>query len=866
MPPVRSPISVPHFPRLSEYVGVWAMERSAFLQAAEIIRRMDLPKHVAETAPPALRSGIEKQTVKGKQIAVIKMTGSLMKQQSSLDGGSTSTVQLRRDIRNAAADPDIAGILLAVDSPGGTVAGTDDLATDIRNAGKEKPVWCHVDDLCASAAYWCASQCDKIYANSVTALVGSIGTLMTVYDMSGMAEKEGIKALVFATGSLKGAGTPGSEITDEQIEYYQGIVSGTQLSFDSAVRKGRSLTDKQLEAVRSGAIYTADDALERKLIDGIQSIDATLSALATATRSRAQASARLGSTTINAEKSPMKLNAQFARWLSAQGIDLEAYEGLPKAARKALKQSFRLRMSPDVPFAEAVETGEALNSSRGKPVSLPAGLHVTQPAAGDAVFNDAAAALSQVEAIKAIAKKHGDPQVEVGEGDAKHFVPFAAWAMQQPWRNDSRRVELEAIQQARPRGPAVFAHSHEGTCTKEALSAALILGAQTREFRARIDHPALRTQMANYFKIPEWLRADINNPALNRTLEAAHQFSDMSLIDIAREAVRMDGRQVPRSRQGVLEAAFSGGTLTTIFTTNINTIILQTYQDTADTTEPWCTVNDVADFKTNTRARMTKGPDLVKLPRQKEADHAYRSDTGENYKIARYARQWDIDEQDFIDDRFDALRDTPIEFGQAARRVRPNLVYAIILANPTLQTTGVAMFSASNGAEGNLFSGEALSAASLKNAVAVMGRFQENNINLNIPPTHLLVPWELRFLAKELCKSPNLIIAGTAGTITERGTTNMIQDEGITPIIESRLDNGVTDPNSNTTYSGSTSNWWLVSNRARTIEVGYLRGTGRAPMVREGVHEKGKWGMWWDIKMDIGAKGLDWRGFVQNGT
>ncbi len=245
-----------------------------------------------ETKPPELKSAIEKIPARaGQSIALVKIAGSMMKSASSM--GGTSTVQVRRDIRAAAADSDVSGILLAIDSPGGTVAGTDDLATDVRAARRQKPVYAHIDDLGASAAYWVASQADKIYANSPTALVGSIGTMAVVYDMSKSAEAEGIKALLFATGPLKGAGTPGTAVSEEQAAYFQELTDQMQSSFDAAVKRGRGLTDKQLADVRSGGVFTAESAMGKKLIDGVQPLNRTMDELMKAGTPKASVSGGL---------------------------------------------------------------------------------------------------------------------------------------------------------------------------------------------------------------------------------------------------------------------------------------------------------------------------------------------------------------------------------------------------------------------------------------------------------------------------------------------------------------------------------------------------------------------------------------------
>lgn len=275
---VDSILTVPNFPRLEEYASIWLMEPMAFRAYWEAAQKIDLDAHIRNA--PAIQPG-SYETVparNGSSVAVVKALGTLMKQRPSL--GGTSTIDLRRQIRGAAADPNISGILLTIDSPGGTVSGTDDLARDIKAARRKKPIWAHIDDLGASAAYWLASQADVVYANSPTALVGSIGTIMTIYDVSAAAERDGIRALVFATGALKGAGARGTPVTEEQAAYFQSLVNASQESFDEAVRKGRGLTAAQLQDVRSGAIYPAPLAQEKRLIDGIRSLDATIEALA----------------------------------------------------------------------------------------------------------------------------------------------------------------------------------------------------------------------------------------------------------------------------------------------------------------------------------------------------------------------------------------------------------------------------------------------------------------------------------------------------------------------------------------------------------------------------------------------------------
>jgi protease-4 len=127
-----------------------------------------------------------------------------------------------------------------------------------------------------------ASQADQIFAGNATAKVGSIGTFQVVYDYSGAAAAEGIKTLVFATGPLKGLGAMGAPVTDEQQVYLQSMINESQTHFDSAVRSGRGMNATQLAAVRHGGVFPAGEAVEKRLIDGIRSLEKTIEALAAA--------------------------------------------------------------------------------------------------------------------------------------------------------------------------------------------------------------------------------------------------------------------------------------------------------------------------------------------------------------------------------------------------------------------------------------------------------------------------------------------------------------------------------------------------------------------------------------------------------
>ena len=280
--------------RLDEYCGLWAVEPLRFSQMLHSVSRVDLSSHVRanveagiKTADIEARGSFDRVTANqgqqdGGDIAVIEISGTLTKRGSSLGAGSS--VVARSQIRKATSDNTIAGIMLVIDSPGGTVAGTADLAADVKRAAESKPVYAYIEDLGASAAYWVASQATKVFANNDTALVGSIGTFLGLYDLSGKAEQEGIKAIVIKAGEFKGGGFPGAEISDEQIAIWQESVNATQTHFTSAVASGRGLSLGDAQALVTGRVYMAEEAQRLKLIDGVKTMEETLQELQQSTR------------------------------------------------------------------------------------------------------------------------------------------------------------------------------------------------------------------------------------------------------------------------------------------------------------------------------------------------------------------------------------------------------------------------------------------------------------------------------------------------------------------------------------------------------------------------------------------------------
>ena len=251
----------------AQHFGPWMVEPAWFERAVAAVKAgiyVTYRPRAAEGSEGAERPAY-RRTADG--IAVLSLEGQLTKGESSFDGG-TSTVRARRAIRQAAGDEAVKAIMLLIDSPGGTVAGTAELAADVAAANRAKPVHAHIEDLGASAAYWIGSQAARLTATP-TSLVGSIGTVAVVEDSSEQMSKEGVVVHVISTGDYKGAFTPGAPVKPEHLEYLRGYVGDLNEHFLGAVATGRHLSLDAVRRLADGRIHLAEAARSLGLLDAV---------------------------------------------------------------------------------------------------------------------------------------------------------------------------------------------------------------------------------------------------------------------------------------------------------------------------------------------------------------------------------------------------------------------------------------------------------------------------------------------------------------------------------------------------------------------------------------------------------------------
>jgi signal peptide peptidase SppA len=250
-----------------KHMGAWAIVPDILDHAVSEYMEGRL---VAAFEPGAdIEDNVSTSTIDG--VAIVSLTGAMMKGRSKF-GDEFSTVDARRHIREIGQDSSVKAALLRIDSPGGHVDGTAELAADIDALAAKKPVHVFAEDMMASAGYWIAAGANRITSNEM-AQVGSIGVFAVLYDRSKQFEKRGITVHRVATGDLKGTGAPGTEISAEALSEYGEIINHYGTAFFGRVEGKRRIESAAMEEIKRGGIFTAPKAKSLGLIDGIETFD-----------------------------------------------------------------------------------------------------------------------------------------------------------------------------------------------------------------------------------------------------------------------------------------------------------------------------------------------------------------------------------------------------------------------------------------------------------------------------------------------------------------------------------------------------------------------------------------------------------------
>lgn len=211
-------------------------------------------------------------------VAIIPVTGPMSKRGSlwSLLFGGTPLNVLTSIFTAAVEDLDVEAIVLDIDSPGGTVSGTEAFCDLVYEARAQKPVVAFANGMMASSAYWIGSGAKKVVAER-SALVGSIGVVAVHYDVSNRDERHGEKRTIIAAGKYKAIDADNKPLSNDGREYIQERVDYLYSLFVNTVARNRN-TDAQtvLENMADGRIFIGQQAVDAGLADEVGSLETAL--------------------------------------------------------------------------------------------------------------------------------------------------------------------------------------------------------------------------------------------------------------------------------------------------------------------------------------------------------------------------------------------------------------------------------------------------------------------------------------------------------------------------------------------------------------------------------------------------------------
>ena len=213
------------------------------------------------------------------KILVVEVSGLLTDDDGErtlgIETAANLTARIREELELASEDDKVRAVVLRINSPGGSVTTCDIINHEIREFKKKRgvPIVAQLMDVAASGAYYVAVASDRIIAHPTT-VTGSIGVIAYSVNAAGLMEKIGLSDQTIKSGDKKDIGSPLREMTDEEREILTSIVDTLHGRFLDVIAEGRiGLARKDLEEIADGRIYTAEQALALKLIDGTGYLD-----------------------------------------------------------------------------------------------------------------------------------------------------------------------------------------------------------------------------------------------------------------------------------------------------------------------------------------------------------------------------------------------------------------------------------------------------------------------------------------------------------------------------------------------------------------------------------------------------------------
>lgn len=267
-------------------IAPWAIVPETLFEIREIYgthlrgEKIDIKGLEAKIGQPLKKDPERYQVI--NDMAVIPIQGIIAKKMNLFTqiSGGVSTQLVGRNIQTALNDPEISGILLDIDSPGGTVDGTQELANIVFEGRNKKPIIAYTDGMMASAAYWIGSAAKEIYISGDTPHIGSIGVVAAHVDYSAWEKKEGIKTTEIYAGKYKRIASQYKPLSKEGKQSIQDRVDYIYSIFVDQIARHRGVSSETvLKNMADGKIFIGRQAMTASLVDGVSTFDQAIERL-----------------------------------------------------------------------------------------------------------------------------------------------------------------------------------------------------------------------------------------------------------------------------------------------------------------------------------------------------------------------------------------------------------------------------------------------------------------------------------------------------------------------------------------------------------------------------------------------------------
>lgn len=203
----------------------------------------------------------------GRHTALVEVKGVIA------DGAEASADNIVTGLRKAFEDKHTAGVILRINSPGGSPVQSGYVYDEIKRLRQkypDVPLYAVVSDMCASGGYYIAAAADSIYANKAS-VVGSIGVLMNGFGFVDAMDKLGVERRLLTAGEHKGFLDPFSPTRPEDVEHIKTLLGDIHQQFITAVKEGRGQRLKEDPAIFSGLVWTGEQGMQLGLVDAMGS-------------------------------------------------------------------------------------------------------------------------------------------------------------------------------------------------------------------------------------------------------------------------------------------------------------------------------------------------------------------------------------------------------------------------------------------------------------------------------------------------------------------------------------------------------------------------------------------------------------------